>query len=70
MEVEWRCKRCSTLLGIVSGNRLYLRYKDAQYIVCGTDPEVIAVCRTCKSVDEWAHGPGRRGSASHHPGRT
>lgn len=69
MEVEWRCRRCGTLLGIVSGDRLHLRYKDAQYIVCGTDPEVIAVCRSCKSVDEWGQDSGRRASVSQHPGR-
>jgi RNase P subunit RPR2 len=51
MEKEWRCKECDTLLGVERGTRLYLRYKQAQYIVDG-DYAVLAVCRNCTTVNE------------------
>jgi RNase P subunit RPR2 len=51
MEKEWRCKECDTLLGVERGARLYLRYKQAQYIVDG-DFAVLAVCRNCTTVNE------------------
>lgn len=51
MEKEWRCKECDTLLGVERGARLYLRYKQAQYIVDG-DYAVLAVCRNCSTVNE------------------
>jgi len=51
-EREWRCRECDTLLGIERGSRLYLRYKQAQYIVDGRDYNVIAVCRNCSAVNE------------------
>jgi RNase P subunit RPR2 len=51
MEKEWRCKECDTLLGVERGARLYLRYKQAQYIVDG-DYAVLAVCRNCTTVNE------------------
>lgn len=52
MEVDWRCKKCNTRLGIERGSRLYLRYKQAQYIVDGGDYHVIAICRNCSTVSE------------------
>ena len=52
MEKEWRCKECETLLGVDRGARLYLRYKQAQYVVDGSDYSVIAVCRNCSTVNE------------------
>ena len=52
MEREWRCKECDTLLGVETGARLHLRYKQAQYIVDGDDFNVIAVCRNCFTVNE------------------
>lgn len=52
MEVEWRCKECDTLLGVRTGARLHLRYKQAQYIVDGSDFSVIAVCRSCFTVND------------------
>lgn len=51
-EKEWRCKDCDTLLGIERGSRLYLRYKQAQYVVDGSNYNVIAVCRNCSAVNE------------------
>ncbi len=56
---EWRCKECETLLGVESGVRLHLRYKQAQYVVDGGDYTVIAVCRNCSTVNE------RTGRKSH-----
>jgi phage FluMu protein Com len=52
MEREWRCKKCDRLLGVEHGPRLHLRYKQAQYVVVGTDYNVIAVCRNCSTVNE------------------
>ncbi len=52
MAKEWRCKRCGTLLGVEVGARLHLRYKQAQYVVDGGDYNVIAVCRTCFTVND------------------
>lgn len=52
MKREWRCKKCNTLLGVEQGVRLHLHYKQAQYIVDGTDYNVIAVCRGCSSINE------------------
>lgn len=52
MAKEWRCKKCNTLLGVVIGERLHLRYKQAQYVVNGDNYNVIAVCRNCFSVND------------------
>lgn len=52
MEKDWRCKKCDTLIGIERGARLYLRFKQAQYIVDGDDYNVIAVCRNCSTINE------------------
>jgi len=52
METQWRCKRCRTLLGTGRGMRLYLRYKEMQYILDGSDYTVVAVCRNCSTVNE------------------
>lgn len=52
MDQEWRCQMCNTLLGVKSGPRLHLRYKDVQYVVDGVDYSVIAVCRKCSTVNE------------------
>ncbi|MBI5570474.1 MAG: hypothetical protein HY914_11055 [Desulfomonile tiedjei] len=52
MARQWRCKECDTLLGIENGARLYLRYKQAQYVVDGGDYNIIAVCRNCFTVNE------------------
>ncbi len=52
MEKEWRCRECDTLLGVLRSGRLYLRYKQAQYVVDGDDYSVLAVCRNCSTVNE------------------
>lgn len=52
MEREWRCEKCDALLGIARGDRLHLRYKEAQYVVDGEDYTVLAVCRNCSAVNE------------------
>jgi len=52
MEKDWRCKECDTLLGVVRGGRLHLRYKQAQYVVDGEDYSVLAVCRNCSTVND------------------
>lgn len=52
MDREWRCEKCDALLGVARGDRLHLRYKDAQYVVDGEDYSVLAVCRNCTTVNE------------------
>jgi len=46
MRNEWRCTKCGTLLGIVEGGGLILRYKDMEYVV--TNGQTVAVCRKCR----------------------
>ncbi|MFI5298641.1 MAG: hypothetical protein ACHREM_11125 [Polyangiales bacterium] len=48
-EREWRCRRCTTLLGVERNGRLHLKYKSAQYVVMGP---VVAVCRRCSGTNE------------------
>lgn len=56
MEREWRCKECSTLLGVERDPKIFLRYKQVQYIIDGEDFNVIAVCRNCSTVNEKRGG--------------
>jgi RNase P subunit RPR2 len=56
MEKEWRCKDCNTLLGVERSPRIHLRYKQAQYIIDGTNYSVMAVCRKCSAVNEIQAG--------------
>lgn len=64
MKREWRCKKCDTLLGVERAPRLYLRYKQAQYIIDGGDFNVIAVCRNCSTVNECRNNAPQVGAAS------
>lgn len=41
---EWRCSRCSTLLGVERSGKLHIKYKAAQFTVEGS---IVAVCRRC-----------------------
>jgi RNase P subunit RPR2 len=50
MDRKWRCAGCKTLLGIEQAGKLFLRYKQAQYIVVG---DVIAICRTCGLANNY-----------------
>ncbi|MFH1690268.1 MAG: hypothetical protein ABIE42_08525 [Candidatus Eisenbacteria bacterium] len=56
MEGEWRCRECSALLGVERGAHLNLRHKGAQYVVDGGDYNVIAVCRSCSTINERSGG--------------
>ena len=56
MQNEWRCRECNTLLGIESGARLQVRYKQAQYVIDGERFTVTAVCRCCHTVNQWDGG--------------
>lgn len=64
MEKEWRCAECDTLLGVLRGGRLYLRYKQAQYVVDGGDYSVLAVCRNCSTVNERSRSEGTQECAA------
>lgn len=59
MEIEWRCKRCRTLLGIQAGQRIRVSYRKAQFVIEGRDCSVMAVCHTCSTLNEvrTAHRP-------------
>ena len=59
MEEQWRCWKCDSLLGVDSGAHLCLRYKESQYVVDGTDYNVIAVCRSCSTINERSGGRKR-----------
>ena len=41
---DWRCRTCSTLLGVARGDEIDIRYKTAHYTVRG---EATAYCRRC-----------------------
>ena len=62
-KTEWRCTKCGALLGIARGRRMYLRYKQAQYIVDGGDYCITAVCRTCSTANEKSQTAERPHSA-------
>ena len=59
MEREWRCEVCSSLLGVEHGGHISLRHKRAQYVVDGDDYNVIAVCRSCSTINERSGGRKR-----------
>ena len=48
-QIEWRCRKCGGLLGIEQDDRIYLKYKRAQFVVRG---EVMAVCHRCAELNE------------------
>jgi len=58
MDREWRCEKCDALLGVARGDRLHLRYKEAQYVVDGENYSVLAVCRNCTTVNERSKTEG------------
>lgn len=66
MEWKWHCSECETLLGVERGVRLHLRYKQAQYIVGGSDYNVTAVCRNCSTVNERIETADSSKSAAAH----
>ena len=52
LEGEWRCRKCGTLLATTAGQRIHVSHKGAQFVVGGEQYDVIAVCRTCSTVNE------------------
>lgn len=48
-QVEWRCRKCGGLLGVVRGGRIHLKHRRAQFVVRG---EVMAVCPRCSEMNE------------------
>lgn len=48
-DLEWRCRRCATLLGVELHGRMHLKYEGAQYVVTGL---VKATCRRCDTTNE------------------
>lgn len=52
MEREWRCRECGTLLATTTGARVYVSHRGAQYAIEGGQFSVLAVCRSCKAMNE------------------
>jgi hypothetical protein len=50
--LAWHCEECERLLGKDCGSGLELRYKEARFLVRGTDYTVIAACPRCSSNNE------------------
>ena len=48
-ENPWRCRTCGRLLGVRYQGKLYIRFKNALFVVSGP---VTAVCRRCATVNE------------------
>jgi len=46
---EWRCEKCSTLLGVLRSGRVHVKHKRAQFVVRG---HVMAVCPRCSDLCE------------------
>lgn len=46
---EWRCRRCSRLLGKQHGDRIHIRRNDVQLVIAG---RVISVCPRCHEYNE------------------
>ena len=55
---SWYCEKCHTLLGVGRTPRMHLRYKKAQYVVCGSDFDVTATCRNCSTINVRHGGKG------------
>jgi len=51
----WYCVCCQTLLGVVRGQWLHIKYKAANYMVKG---RVVAVCRKCGTLNTYITGVG------------
>ncbi len=50
MNNEWRCARCGRLLGILSGERLHVKFsRGHEYLV---SLPVTGVCKGCQSLNE------------------
>ena len=47
----WRCPACRTLFGIVEGDRIEIRYKDAAFTVRG---ELETRCRRCQAPSKFS----------------
>lgn len=47
--LDWRCRKCGTLLGIHRGESVHVKHKRAQLVVRG---HVMAVCPRCAELNE------------------
>lgn len=56
MEREWRCRQCNSLLGLVRAPRVFVRQRQAQYIVDGDSYSILGVCRKCATANEVRRG--------------
>jgi RNase P subunit RPR2 len=49
-KMEWRCRKCQTLLGTARLNKLHLRNHEADFLVYGG---ILAVCVRCREIHEF-----------------
>ena len=47
---EWRCRKCSRLLGITEGDRLHVRFSRGHEYLVGLP--TTCVCRSCGALNE------------------
>ncbi|HHH31713.1 MAG TPA: hypothetical protein ENK57_25650 [Polyangiaceae bacterium] len=50
MKKEWRCSRCSKLLGVLSDGRIHLRFARGHEYLVGFP--ATSVCRGCRTLNE------------------
>jgi len=50
MEKEWRCSRCSKLLGLLRNGRLHLKFARGHEYLVGFP--ATSVCRGCRTLNE------------------
>lgn len=48
---EWRCKKCSKLLGVHNGTRLHIRFARGHEYLVGTP--ATGTCRSCGTLNEF-----------------
>ena len=50
METEWRCSRCSKLLGVLRDGRLHLKFARGHEYLVGVP--ATGACRGCRTLNE------------------
>jgi RNase P subunit RPR2 len=48
--MEWRCRKCQALLGTARLDKVHLRNRDTEYLICGG---ILAVCIRCREIHEF-----------------
>lgn len=48
--LEWRCRKCQTLLGTARLNKVHLHNHETEYLI---DGGILAVCIRCREIHEF-----------------